>query len=180
MHRHRRRRPRFAPRTVASSTLVLVALALVASACGGDSASVRAEGGSSSTPSTAATTLPPDASVSSPPQTLPVAKTPYGGAQRVVPVQDAAGVNPLSFDTSKVKEVDGGLLVRFWGGVAPCFVLDHFDVTETPGAVTIALFAGHENGKDDVACIEIAALYEVKVPLDAPLGNRTVVDAHAS
>jgi hypothetical protein len=151
----------------------------VVSACGSDDAHVNA-GGVRDTSSTAATTLPPDATVSSPPRTGPGSKPPHGGAQRVVPTNDAAGVMPLTFDVNQVKAVDRAVLVRFWGGVAPCFVLDHYEVIETARAVTIGLFAGHEKTKEDVACIEIAARYEVKVPLAAPLGNRRVVDANAA
>ncbi len=99
--------------------------------------------------------------------------------ERVVPDRRAVDVHPLSFDPSEVHAVDGGVIVPFWGGVAPCFVLARTQVEETAQSVTIALYAGRAPTEVDVACIELAKRYEVKVPLDAPLGNRKVVDANA-
>jgi hypothetical protein len=146
-------------------------------ACGGDD-DVDLSPGVDPASSTTTTTLAPDSAVSSPAQTLPADKS-RGVALLVKPTRDAADVRPMTFDVSDVEAVDGGVLVRFWGGIAPCFVLDHYTVDETPQQVTVALFAGHERGSEDVACAEIARRYEVKVPLDAPLGTRTVVDANA-
>jgi hypothetical protein len=155
--------------------VILLSGSLLLAACGGDD-NVQL-GAPSSVASTTTTTLPPDASVSSPPLD-PGASVPPSHPQLVVPTNDAVDVQPLSFDTKAVKAVTGGVLVRFWGGVAPCFVLDRFTVSETPETVTIGLFAGHAQRNDNVACIELALRYEVKVPLDAPLGNRRVTDAN--
>jgi hypothetical protein len=159
--------------------LLTVALLIVVmlAACGGDD-DVDLSAGVDPASSTTTTTLDPDAAVSSPAQTLPADKS-GGTALLVKPARDAADVRPTTFDVTAVKAVDGGVLVPFWGGIAPCFVLDRYTVDETPQQVRIALFAGREPGRDDVACAELARQYEVKVPLDAPLGTRTVVDANA-
>jgi hypothetical protein len=149
-------------------------LVLVLAACGGDDDTI----GDSNEPASTTTTLGPDSAVSSPAQTLPADKS-RDGALLVKPSRDATDVRPLTFDVGAVKPVAGGVLVPFWGGIAPCFVLDHYTVRETPQQVEIGLFAGRERGSEDVACAELARRYEVRVPLDAPLGTRTVVDANA-
>jgi hypothetical protein len=156
---------------------VLAAIVLLAAACGGDDDFNRPRSAGVD-PASTTTTAPPDSAVSSPAQTLPADKS-GGGALLVKPTRNAADVRPMTFDVAAVKAVDGGVLVPFWGGIEPCFVLDHYTVEETTIEVEIALFAGRERGSEDVACAEIARRYQVKVPLDAPLGTRGVVDANA-
>ena len=73
----------------------------------------------------------------------------------------------------------GTLRVTFWGGVAPCFVLDRAEVREAPDAVTVTLFAGSDPAQRDAACIEIALSMAVDVPLASPLGGRPVLDGAA-
>ena len=68
------------------------------------------------------------------------------------------------------------LLVEYWSGVEPCYVLDRVEVEETGERVTITLFVGSDPEVDAVACIELAQLKAVKVSLDAPLGDREVSD----
>jgi hypothetical protein len=154
--------------------IVVFVGALALTACGGDDVKAGAPGSSSTT----STTVAPGGTVSSPPiGRNPIASN--GGPQRIVPTKDAAGVRPMTFDVAQVKAVAGGVLVRFWNGIAPCFVIDHYTVDETAQTVTVGLFAGHAKGSDNVACAELALRYELKVPLDAPLGNRKIVDANA-
>jgi hypothetical protein len=154
---------------------LLLATSLALAACGGDDADVRAAAPTSSS----STTAPPDSSVSSPPLDPGSTVPSFSRGERVTPMRGAVDVHPLSFVTDEVQAVDGGVVVPFWGGVAPCFVLARYEVDESAQAVTVALFAGHAPTKVDVACIELAKRYEVRIPLDAPLGNRTVVDANA-
>jgi hypothetical protein len=144
---------------------------LVVAACGSD-AGVKA-GAPRSTTTTGA---PPDSAVSSPPQD-PNVSVPSGRAQRVEPTGNAVDVHPLSFDPREAKAVAGGVLVRFWGGVAPCFVLDRYTVEEQTDTVTVGLFAGRARANEKIACIELALRYEVLVPLDAPLDARRLVSA---
>lgn len=103
-----------------------------------------------------------------------------GEIERVTPTGDAVMVRTLQFDPSEAEATDSAVLVRFWGGIAPCFVLDRYEVEETDDAVTVGLYAGTEPGAEDVACIEIAVRYEVEVPLAAPLGDRALVDGSAT
>ena len=83
---------------------------------------------------------------------------------------------PVMF--SEAVPVDGGrrLEVRFSGGLRPCFVLDHVDVDETPDAVTVSLFAGHDASVHHVACSRVRRMLRTVVELGAPLGKRTVRD----
>jgi hypothetical protein len=145
----------------------LVVPAVLLAACGGSDEKMRA--------------VPPPSTtspvVSSPVQSGPPSDT--GRPQLIVPSNDAVDVHPMRFDVHEVRAVAGGVLVRFWAGIAPCFALDHYAVTETPERVTIGLFAGRARGNQKTACAAIALRYEVKVPLHAPLGAREVVDANA-
>ena len=85
-------------------------------------------------------------------------------------------VIPVSFEPSEVVVTNGGLVIPFYGGVAPCFVLDRVEVAEAADVVTVSLFAGSDPAQPDAICIEIAKRYEVAVALREPLGGRTVVD----
>ena len=66
--------------------------------------------------------------------------------------------------------------VGFYNGVRDCYGLDRVEVEETDESVTIGVFAG-SLPIGDVACIEIAELQTTVVSLDAPLGDRVVIDA---
>jgi hypothetical protein len=153
--------------------LLVLALAIVAVvACGGDDdVSVGSPGAGDGTTTT---TFDPDTPVTSPPQTG--GDVPPGGPERVEPLSGAVNINPVSFDPAEAEATDGGVLVRFWGGVAPCFVLSHYDVDETADSVTVSLFGGSHPSEPDAVCIELAQQYEVLVPLDEPLGDRVLVD----
>jgi hypothetical protein len=123
----------------------------------------------------------PDASVSYTPcpGDDPKITDPYDGAQKVEPTPGMSGVSPRIFDKVVVGDDDRTLTVFFWSGVEPCYVLDHVDVDEGPGAITVTLFEGHDASAGDVACIEIAVLKKVVVQLDEPVGDRRVVDGAA-
>jgi hypothetical protein len=104
---------------------------------------------------------------------------PGDGAQKVEPTPGMADVRPRPFDKAVVSDGGTSVTVFFWSGVEPCYVLDHVDVAYGSGAITIKLFEGHDASAGDVACIEIAVLKKVVVPLDEPAGDRRVVDGAA-
>jgi hypothetical protein len=135
--------------------VIVVVVSLLLAACGGDDAD--------------------HAHATAPRRSVP----PASGAQRVVPTRDAVDVHPVNFNPRDVRAIENGVAVRFWGGIAPCFVLDRSTVDEKPSLVRIGLFAGRARRNEKIACAEIALRYEVIVPLDAPLGTRTVIDANA-
>lgn len=78
-------------------------------------------------------------------------------------------------------ESDGDtLVVQWWSGVEPCTALSEVKVEETDTAVTVTLFEASVHPDDaDVACIEIAQAKQHTITLDAPLGDREVIDGGA-
>ena len=104
---------------------------------------------------------------------------PGDGAKLVEPTPGMAGVRPHIFDHAMVADDGRSVTVFFWSGVEPCYQLDHVDVAYGGATVTVTLFEGHDPGAGDVACIEIALLKKVVVPLDEPVGEREVVDGAA-
>ena len=124
----------------------------------------------------------PDASVSFTPcpgDEMPAPTDPYDGAQLVEPRPGMEGVAPIPFDKVVVGSDDRTLTVFFYSGVEPCYVLDHIDVEENPGAITITLFQGHDPIDENVACIDIAVLKKVEVKVDTPVAARRIVDGAA-
>ena len=124
----------------------------------------------------------PDAAVSYTPcpgDEPPAVTDPDQGAQLVEPTPGMADVRSHIFDHVVVNDDGSSVTVFFWSGVEPCYVLDHVDVDEGPDAVTITLFEGHDTSGGDVACIDIALLKKVVVQLDAPVGDRRIVDGAA-
>jgi hypothetical protein len=124
----------------------------------------------------------PDAAVSYTPcpgDEPPAVNDPDEGAQLVEPTPGMADVRSHIFDRVVVNDDGSRVTVFFWSGVEPCYVLDHVDVDEGPDTVTITLFEGHDTSAGDVACIDIALLKKVVVPLDAPVGDRRIVDGAA-
>jgi hypothetical protein len=109
----------------------------------------------------------------------PVVTDPDQGAKLVEPTPGMADVRPHIFDHVLLNDDGSSVTVFFWSGVEPCYVLDHVDVDEGTGAVTITLFEGHDASAGDVACIEIALLKKVVVPLDGPVGDRRIIDGAA-
>lgn len=117
---------------------------------------------------------PGDPTISTlPPEPSPIEPT---NPQIVEPRSGMENVHAIPFVPEDVKASGKKIRVPFWGGVAPCFVLDHYKVKETNDSVTVTLFAGNVPSLKNVACIEIAALYAVDIPLKTPLGNRIVIN----
>lgn len=71
--------------------------------------------------------------------------------------------------------VDGSRVdLVFSGGEAPCFFVDHVEVTETATEVVVDLLAGGA-GTDDCAD-QPTSIQGITVQLDAPLGDRALLD----
>jgi hypothetical protein len=158
----------------------------------GRTSSVNGVGGPRTVPPTSAvtarptttqpsTTLAPDTPVSTiVPPTTPATTTPPSGGQprRVSPVAGATDLRRQPFESAAAAGAQS-LAVRFWNGVEPCYVLGRVDVVETAERVTVTLWTGIGPGAAGMPCIQMAGYYEVVVPLEAPLGTRTVVDGAA-
>jgi hypothetical protein len=106
----------------------------------------------------------------------PVAPGPSVGTLQVEPRDGLVDVRPHAWDRA---EPTGPRTVRveFYGGVEECEGLARVDVDEAPDRVTITLFTGRVPTAE--VCIEIAVLKAVMVTLDAPLGERALVDGAA-
>lgn len=70
------------------------------------------------------------------------------------------------------------LRIEFSGGVEECEGLDRVEVDETANRVAVSLFVGRVPEAE--VCIEIAVLKSVIVRVDAPIGDRKVVDGNAT
>ena len=70
------------------------------------------------------------------------------------------------------------LRIEFYGGVEECEGLDRVEVDETANRVAVSLFVGRVPEAE--VCIEIAVLKSVIVRVDAPIGDRKVVDGNAT
>ena len=93
----------------------------------------------------------------------------------VVPTPGLDGVVRAAIDSAVV--LDGTKLeVRFYSGVEDCYGVERVDVEESDAEVTVSVFTGSRPEARDLACIEIAELVAVVVTLDAPLGDRALVD----
>lgn len=100
----------------------------------------------------------------------------------VEPTPGMVGLHPVSFagGSAYVSPDDPTVvIVDYWSGIEPCYVLDHVEVVETEDSVTITLFEGSDPAADAVACIEIGVFKRVYVTLDSPLGDRQIVDGAA-
>ncbi len=72
--------------------------------------------------------------------------------------------------------VDGrSITVSFSGGEAPCFVVDHAELTEEADAVYITVWAGPADGAGDCSTMS-TSMQAVTVTLDADLGSRALLD----
>jgi hypothetical protein len=136
----------------------------------GDPGSVAPSGPSAPGPDTpVGTTVPPPSGGGDP--SIP------GSPQRVSPSPTAVDLRPQPFESARA--AGSTVLVRFSNGVAPCSVLGRVDVQEAADRVTITLYVGREPTPEPVACIALAAYYEVVVDMSSPLGDRTIVDGAA-
>jgi len=99
--------------------------------------------------------------------------------QVVEPTPGMADVRARPFDSASVDADGVTVSIDFVSGIEPCYVLDHVDVAESPDAVTITLFEGHDPSAGDIACIEIGVFKRTIVTLDGPIGDREIVDGAA-
>ena len=146
--------------------LLAIPLLLLAVACGDDTV----EQGTAAPP-----TSDPSGSVSSPPLgngdgTIP-------GAQAAVirsrtDLTDARVFEPESVNVDPANSQR--LLIRFWGGVEPCFGVE-VRVVESTTDVKVTMLSGAPPEGQGKACIALAKLYEASADLKAPLDARSIV-----
>jgi hypothetical protein len=114
----------------------------------------------------------------SPVTSTPGTATPDPGptALPVSPRPGLVDVRPQAWDRAEVVG-PRRLRVEFYGGVEECEGLDRVEVEETRKRVTVSLFVGRVPTAE--VCIEIAVLKSVVVRVDAPIGDRDIVDGIA-
>lgn len=151
---------------------------LLMAACGTAGSDRRsAPGGSgNASSSSASASADPEQPVSSTPD--PDASLPQGQgrAQRVRPRPGMADLRRVAWEKARQTSSGRSLRVTYWSGVEPCNVLDNVDVRYKKSEIIVTLFEGYDPDQADVACIEIALLKAVVVPLEEPVEGRKLVD----
>lgn len=124
------------------------------------------------------TPVTPGAGPESPVTSTPGTATPDPGptALPVSPRPGLLDVRPQAWDRAEPVG-PRRLRIEFYGGVEECEGLDRVEVEETRRAVTVTLFVGRVPTAE--ACIEIAVLKSVTVRVDAPIGERDILDGSA-
>lgn len=127
------------------------------------------------------TTAPPSddsGSVSSPSQTGGTGTPPQPGSGQGAAIRsrsDLIDARPLDPESVTADPANNSrLLVRFWGGVEPCFGVD-VRVVESTTDVKVTVLGGAPPDARERTCIALAKLYESVVDLRNPLGARTIV-----
>jgi hypothetical protein len=92
----------------------------------------------------------------------------------VPPVEPSTDPGTPESRFSSVTGSGSDLVVQFTGGVAACFSYTVV-ATETERKVSLAL--SEKTADSNKPCVEMAQVYERRVPLAKPLGSRHVVDA---
>lgn len=113
----------------------------------------------------------------------PVSNTPGsdgsepGGPQRVEPSEGLVDIRATTFDRSARRDGGRALDLFFWSGIEECYGVDRVEVQYSKRTVAVTIFEGRHPEAE--TCIEIAVRKVIRVQLDEPLGDRTVVDGGA-
>ncbi|MEO8695405.1 MAG: hypothetical protein ABI658_17905 [Acidimicrobiales bacterium] len=146
------------------------ALSILAVACGDDAI----EQGTSAPP-----TSDPSGSSSSPPLpngdgTIPGAGGDAAPIRSRTDLIEARAFQPESVTVDPTN--NQRLLIRFWGGVEPCYGVE-IRVVESATDVKVTVLGGTPPDAQAKSCIALAKLYQATADLQSPLGPRTIVIA---
>jgi len=148
----------------------LLAVLLIAGCADSDTSGGRTGAGRSPTS--------PDDPIASP--ILPPSTPGAPGSATVVRADPAAvDVRPRPFGSAEPAADGRSVVLRWWGGVAPCEVLAGVTVRESATEVALTLRIGNTRKGAEIACIALAQQFETTVVLPAPLGGRRIVDGAA-
>lgn len=100
-----------------------------------------------------------------------------GGAQRVEPRDGLVDVRATVWDRFKLRGAGRAVDLFFWSGIEECYGVDRVEVTFSKRVVTATIYEGREPSAE--TCIELAVRKVVRVDLDEPVGDRTVVDGNS-
>lgn len=154
--------------------VAVLTLAFILSACasGGAASSAPPE-----PPSDTPVTAPPSDGGTDPSEE-PSEDPGVVGAKPVVPKPGQLDVHQVPIDVLTAR-VDGTTVIvePVWtSGIEPCTILDHVEVTNGDGTMSIALYEGR--GPEDVVCIAIAEQHTTRIEVpDVTPGTWTIVDA---
>jgi hypothetical protein len=127
---------------------------------------------------TSPATSDPSGSVSSPPLPDTGGTAPEPGTGQAASIRSRTDlIDPRPFEPTSVAADPSNnqrLLIRFWGGVEPCFGAE-FRVVETATDVKVTVLGGAPPDAINRSCIALAKLYEGSVDLKAPLAARAIV-----
>jgi hypothetical protein len=159
-------------RRLLATVFVGVVLSVLVSGCGDDSldqstsappADNSGDSGSVSSPPAVPGQVPPDGSGGS------------GQAATIKSRTDLTATSPVTPESVTADPTnDRRLLVRFWGGVEPCFGVE-VRVVESANDVKVTVLGGVPPEGRDRACIALAKHYQATADLQSPLGSRTIV-----
>ena len=118
-----------------------------------------------------------DTSVGSDPALVDPVDTTVPGDETamVTPTPGLVNPTPSAIDSAS-RVTDEKLELRFYNGVPECYGVDRVEVEETDADVTVTVFTGGLPTDEPVACVELAVLQATAVTLEAPLGDRTLID----
>ena len=153
-------------RQFVSPLFLVIALSVLVVACGDDAV----EQGTAAPP-----TSDPSGSVSSPPVVNSDGTIPGGQAAPIRSRTDLIGARAFEPESVAADPSNNQrLLIRFWGGVEPCYGVE-VRVVESATDVKVTVLGGSPPGAEAISCIALAKLYQATADLNTPLGTRTIV-----
>lgn len=96
-----------------------------------------------------------------------------GGYTNPAPGQD--DVRAREWESAQVQADDQTIVITWWSGVEPCYVLDHVEVVEESERIVLTLYEGHQPGFEG-ACTEQAVKKQTEVRVSSKVAGRTIVD----
>ncbi len=139
---------------------VLVVVALLAAACGEER---QSGAGDRSVPPASPSVSPPV-----PTESEPVAEPTPGIAEPV------AGRRERRVPWRLVQAAGKVVVVEVQAGGAPCDAITHLETSESPEAVELTVWAGRTPRARCDGVPAVLGTFRLRVPLDEPLGNRTL------
>ena len=146
--------------------LLAIPLSLLGVACGDD----VVEQGTAAPP-----TSDPSGSASSPPLGSSDGSIPGGEAAAIRSRTDLTGARAFEPESVAADPSNNQrLLIRFWGGVEPCYGVE-VRVVESATDVKVTVLGGTPPDALARSCIALAKLYQATVDLKSPLATRAIV-----
>jgi len=122
-------------------------------------------------------TSDPSGSISSPPVGIGDGTIPGAQAAPIRSRTDLIGARVFEPESVAADPSNNQrLLIRFWGGVEPCYGVE-VRVVESATDVKVTVLGGSPPDAQGKTCIALAKLYEASADLKSPLGSRSIVVA---